>query len=307
MGVFFCIDDRLINFDDPQALVKEECREYFARRELAPFLLSEICALDMLYAIEDVNDGYYRERLVLKGGFSVRSLVPLMDHRFSFDADFNPNTQKGFTYGDVSGLRSDITKYGSMRRCETRTRLTRDDARLHFIEMGYRDTLRKMGCRIIERPKIEICKTCRVFTGPANSPINTVIDLDLLGLKPPVIAHLGPEEQFATKLFIIGSRGRQRNHFDAYDALKISRTSKMDMKLARRLFDTLAERHGVKASAHIRECHHQLDAMLRNAGKKTDLENTAFGKDSFDFGMMVREVKSLYDFTPPMRFVAFSK
>jgi len=49
MKKFFYIDDRLINLDDPVSLVKDEYREYFARKELAPFLLSEICVMDMLY------------------------------------------------------------------------------------------------------------------------------------------------------------------------------------------------------------------------------------------------------------------
>lgn len=298
MGKFFYIDDRLINFDDPITLVKDEYREYFARKELAPFLLSEICALDVLYAVEEMNNGFYRNRLVLKGGFSVRNHVPLIDHRFSFDADFNPNTKKGFTYRDVSGIRSDMIKYGSQRRCETKTEVTKDDARLYFVEVGYWYALKKAGYRIVERPKIEICKTCRVFTDTVTRPINTIIDLDILGLKPPVITHVGLEEQFSTKLFIIGSSGRQRNHFDTYDAMRIFRNNKIDWKLAKKLFDTLAERHRVKSSNHIKECHHHLDAILKNAGKRADLENTVFRKNSFDFDEMVKEVKSLYAFNP---------
>ncbi len=298
MGIFFFMDDVLINLDDPVALVKDQYREYFARKELAPFILSEICALDMLYIIAEMNGGYYKHRLVLKGGLSVRNLVPLVDHRFSFDADFNPNTQQGFTYGDISGMKADIVKYGSQRRCETRSEVMKNDARLYFIEIGYWDALRKGGYRIVERPKIEICKTCRVFTKPLAAPINTIIDLDILGLKPPAVNHLRLEEQFATKLFIVGSSGRQRNHFDAYDALRIFENKKIDWRLARKLFDTLAERHKVKTSDHIRECHHQLDAMLKNAGKRASLENTIFRKESFDFDMMVREVKSMYSFNP---------
>jgi len=41
VSVFFYIDDGLINFDDPTALVKDEYREYFARRGLAPHFLSK--------------------------------------------------------------------------------------------------------------------------------------------------------------------------------------------------------------------------------------------------------------------------
>jgi predicted nucleotidyltransferase component of viral defense system len=298
MGIFFYIDDRLINFDDPASMVKEEYSKYFARPELAPFLLSEICTLDLLYSIAEMNDGYYKERLVLKGGLSVRNHVPLIDHRFSFDADVNPNTENGITYGDLSQMRNDLLKYGNLRRCEAKAEITKNDVRLHFIEVGYWDTLRKGGYRIVERPKIEMCKTCRVFTKPVKNDMNTIIDLDVLGLKPPVILHVGLEEQFATKLFIIGSSGRQRNHFDVYDALRIYRNNKIDWKLAKKLFDLLCERHKVKPSIHIKECHHQLDAMLRNAGKKASLEDTVFRKGSFDFDVMVQEIKSLYSFNP---------
>ena len=63
-------------------MVKDEYYEHFARKEFASFIRSEICALDMLYAVVDMRDGYYAERLSLKGGLSVRSVVPLSDHRF---------------------------------------------------------------------------------------------------------------------------------------------------------------------------------------------------------------------------------
>ncbi|MBI5133400.1 MAG: nucleotidyl transferase AbiEii/AbiGii toxin family protein [Thaumarchaeota archaeon] len=299
MGIFFYIDDNLINFDDPTVMVKDEYRNYFGRKEQAPFILSEICALDMIYSVAQMSDGYYNDSLILKGGLSVRNHVPLIDHRFSFDADYNPNTQKGLTYGDVSEIRNDIMKYGSVRRCETRAEVTKDDVRLYFIEIGYWDALKDNGYRIVERPKIEICKTCRVFTEPVKSQMNTIIDLDILGLKPPVIYHVDLEEQFTTKLFIIGSSGRQRNHFDAYDAQRIVKNNKMNWKLTKKLFDTLVERRKSKPSVYIEECRHQLDAMLKNSGKRTDLENTVFRRGSFDFDAMVQEVKSLYDFRSP--------
>jgi len=295
VGVFLFIDDRQVNFDDPTAMVRDEYGRHFARRELAPLILSEICALDMLYAIEDINDGHYRDRLCLKGGLSVRSLVPLMGHRFSFDADFDPNTQKGFTYGDVDSLASDMAGYASRRRCETKVKVTKNDSRLHFIEVGYWDSLRLNGCRIAERPKIEICKTCRVFSEPATGPIETMIDLDILGLKPPHIPHLSLEEQLAAKLFTIGSSGRQRNHFDAYDASMIA-SGRPDMRSARSIFETLCKRHKSKTSDYAEECRRQLDAMLRNDGKRASLENTVFRTDLFDFDAMVGEVKTLYDF-----------
>jgi predicted nucleotidyltransferase component of viral defense system len=298
MGVFFFIDDKLINFNDTTSMVKDEYRKYFARKELAPFILSEICALDMLYAVQEMNSGFYRDRLILKGGFSVRNHVPLIDHRFSFDADFNANTLKNFTYGDVSGIRADLLKYGSQRRCDTKTKETKYDSRLYFLEVGYWEALKKSGYRIIERPKIEICKQCRVFTDTVTNPVNTIIDLEILGLKPPIVTHVGLEEQFATKLFIIGSSGRQRNHFDAYDAMRIVKNNKIDWKVAKKVFEIMSERHKVKRSAHIKECHHQLDAMLKNDGKRENLENTVFRKDSFDYNEMVKEVKLMYTFKP---------
>lgn len=102
MGVFFFIDDGLVNFDDPRVMIKDEYHDLFAKKELAPFILSEVCALDMVYAVMAVNGGYYKDKLSLKGGLSVRSLVPLKSHRFSFDADFDPNTQAGSVTGTLT-------------------------------------------------------------------------------------------------------------------------------------------------------------------------------------------------------------
>ena len=294
MGVFFFIDDRLVNLDDPASMVKDEYYERFARKEFAPFILAEVCVLDMLYAVTEMRDGYYRERLSLKGGLSVRSVVPLADHRFSFDADFDPNTQGGFTYRDVRGLKEDIARYGAARRCRTQARITKDDPRLFFIEMGYRASLGR-GHRIIERPKIEVCKTCRVFERPASDPINTIIDLEMLGLEPPRIVHLSLEEQLATKLFVIGSSGRQRNHFDAYDSFRILKYNESDMKKVRGIFEMLCARHNSRPRAYAAECMSQLDAMQRNVRKRRSLEETTFtGRFSFD--AMIEAVKSFYEF-----------
>ena len=180
-------------FTSPPRWVKDEYYGRFAEKGFAPFILSELCAMDMLYAVTNMRDGYYKERLVLKGGLSVRSAVPLANHRFSFDADFDLNTPGGFRYRDVSGLKGDIVEYGSARRCKTRVSVTRDEQRLHFVAVEYRQSL-ESSHRIIERPKIEICKTCRVHEMPVLSQINTIIDLEILGLEPPVVAHLSLEE-----------------------------------------------------------------------------------------------------------------
>ena len=294
MGIFFFIDDRLVNLDDPTAMVKDEYNERFARREFAPYILSEICALDMLYAATEMRDGYYGERLSLKGGLSVRSAVPLADHRFSFDADFDPNSPGGFTYGDVSELKDDLARYGEARRCKTPIRVTRDDSRLCFIEMGYRSSLGRRR-RIVERPKIEVCKTCRVSERPVVGPIDTIIDLEMLGLEPPKVAHLSLEEQLATKLFVIGSSGRQRNHFDAYDSFRILQYNRPDMKKVRFIFKGWCTKRGSRPRDYAAECMRQLDTMLGNVRKRASLEETAFSGD-FSFDNMVHEVKLFYEF-----------
>lgn len=294
MGIFFFIDDRLVNLDDPTALVKDKYHERFARREFAPFVLSEICVLDMLYAVAGMRDGYYGGRLSLKGGLSVRSAVPLTDHRFSFDADFDPNTRDGFTYRNVRDLKDDMVRYGAERGCKTPVRVTKDDSRLCFIEIGYRSSLGS-GHRIVERPKIEVCKTCRVLERPVVGPVNTIIDLEMMGLEPPKIAHLCPEEQLATKLFVIGASGRQRNHLDAYDSLRLLGYGKPDMKMVRDIFKILCAKHNSEPRDYAAGCKRQLDAMLRNSRKRASLKETVFAR-SFSFDDMVRTVRSFYEF-----------
>lgn len=295
MSIFFYIDDDLINFDDPTSLVKDEYRDYFARREIAPYLFSEICVLDMIFALSGMDQGYYLDRLVLKGGLSVRNHVPLIDHRFSFDADYNPNTHSGYTFGDVDEIRRDFAEYGARRGCKTTIRTTKDSTELLFLEFEYRKSLREKRCSLVEAPKIEVCKRCRVFEKPAKNPMNTFIDLELLGLKPPEVLHVALEEQLATKLFIIGSSGRQRNHFDAYDVMRITESNKVKWGLTKSIFERLVGRRKAKATLYIEQCRRQLDAMLQNRGKRSSLEDTVFRKE-FSFDEMVETVKSAYDF-----------
>lgn len=295
MGIFFFIDDGLVDFDDPTVMVRDEHNRLFAKKELAPYILSEVCALDMVYAVMAANGGYYRERLSLKGGLSVRSLVPLEGHRFSYDADFDPNTQGGFSYGDVDRLKSDLEDLGRQRGCRTSVRVIPTNKRLHFIEVGYRKSL-GAGRRIMEPPKIEICKTCRVLRRPQKGTIKTFIDLEMIGLEPLEVTHLSPEEQFADKLYVIGSSGRQRNHFDAYDAFSIFNNVGLDMKEARTIFNERCWRHKSDPRDYIGECRRQLDAMLRNDRKRASLAETMFSGDRFSFETMIDRIRSFYDF-----------
>ena len=301
MGIFFNIADDAVIGTDPRDLVKDEYKEYFADAESVQKIYSEICALDMIYSVARMKSGYYDQRLVLKGGMSVRNHVPLLDHRFSFDADYDPNSVAGYSFGDVDEIRTDLTRYAGLRRCDVRVDLAKNDDRLLFLELTYRDVLRRVGYTIEERPKIELCKRCRIFQAPEENEMATIMNLRLLGLEPLTIKHVGLEEQLASKLFIIGDLRRgKRNHFDAYDALRITESNRgLDWKLVRNLFAQRAEKHTVKGHVlktkeHIRECRRQLDTMKLNANKKSGLARLVFKRD-FDYDAMIERVKALYD------------
>ena len=296
MSILLYMHDDRVDFEDPTGLVKDEYSAAFARKELAPYIVSEICSLDMIFAVASARDGYYLDRLVLKGGLSVRNHVPLLGHRFSFDADYDANTQSGATFGDVDRIRRDLIDYAARRGCKTSITQTRDNARDYFLELGYSKQIVGEGGDLVEPPKIELCKTCRVFQQPARSPMNTFIDFDLLGIDPPQILHAGLEEQLATKLFIIGASGRQRNQFDAYDAMRIVENNPgVDWGLTREIFEEKVTRHKARFAAYVKECKHKLTSMISNAGKKDQLEGTVFQRD-FKFERMVERVASMYDF-----------
>src|SRR5208282_1344509 len=69
--------------------------------ENAPNLFAELSVVDMMRAVSMCKqDARYREGLILKGGHSVRSYVPLVAHRFSYDLDFNINQFAGYKFRD---------------------------------------------------------------------------------------------------------------------------------------------------------------------------------------------------------------
>lgn len=298
MSIFFNLDERSIDFDKPELLVKDEFRKYFGGPENRPFLLSELCVLDMLYTLEKMQDGYYKKCLVLKGGHSVRSLVSLIDHRFSFDTDYNLNSPDGYTYGDVVDLKKHLHQYGSQKSCGTRIEVTQNNAMLYFLQINYHLGLNDINKNLVEKPKIEICKTCRTRKKPEMGEIQTMIDLDLLGLKPPQLFHLSLEEQLADKLRVIGATGRQRNNFDAYDVQRICNynVDSIDWNLTKEIFTEMVEKSGKKTSKYIEECKGHLHSMLSNKNKKQNLENVMFNSEEFNFESMIENVKSVYDF-----------
>jgi predicted nucleotidyltransferase component of viral defense system len=301
VGILFNIDDGVVIGTDPRDLVKDEYKKFFSDDEVVPKLYSEICALDMIYSVTLMREGYYGERLVLKGGMSVRNHVSLIDHRFSFDADYDPNSHAGYSFGSVDEIKVDLSKYATIRKSVTAVSVAKNDDQLLFLELGYREPLREVGYLIEEVPKVEICKRCRILQEPEVNEMSTMMDLNYLGLPPLKIKHVGLEEQLAAKLFIIGDLKRgKRNHFDAYDALRIvDHNPGIDWKLVRQFFASRAEKHAIKGhkvrtSEHVKECRRQLDTIRLNSNKRSQLAYVVFRKD-FDFDAMLYRVKTFYD------------
>ena len=294
-GIFYSLDVTKEAINDPMTMVKSGIWETIANRQMENYVLSEICALDMMYTITGMADGFYRTRLVLKGGMSVRNYVPVAEHRISFDLDFNPNSAAGYSYGKVSRIKRDLERHGSAKRCVTRARVTNDSAMLYFLEIMYRDALREVGATIVEPTKVEICKTCRTKTEPVLSEVNTIIDTSVFGRKPPKVLQMSLEEQLAGKLHVIGAQGRQRNNFDAYDAYRITRHNKIDWKKARRIFGEMVTKSNKRPSEYVENCMRHLDSMLGNPNKRKNLERIMFA-EPLDFEGMIRTVKSLYRF-----------
>ena len=80
-----------------------------------------------------------------------------------------------------------------------------------------------------------------------------------------------------------------------HTTLMMFQSNRIDMKKARRLFETRCANYAPGPGAYAGECRRRLDAMLGDDKKRTKLEETAFA-GSFDFDAMVNAVKSLYDF-----------
>lgn len=295
MGVFFHLNESDISFNDPRLHVKDEFYADFEDEQLRPYLMSELCVIDMLYAVTCMRNEYYKDRLVLKGGHSVRNFVPLLDHRFSFDVDFNLNTAHGYSYGKISSLKKDLHKYSSMNRCTTALNVTKDDSKLYFLLVDYRKQFKAKNLSIVEDPKIEICKTCRIHDNPVVSKMNTMIDLEALGLEPLEFVHISVEEQLVNKLHIIGKPSRQRRHFDAYDVFRICNNNKIDWKKTKKLFVAMVEQGKKRPSEYIIECCRLLDTVKKNTGKRKSFDTVLF-RPGFDIDVMIDAVKGYYDF-----------
>ena len=93
----------------------------------------------------------------------------------------------------------------------------------------------------------------------------------------------------------MGARGRQRNHFDAYDSFRILGHNEPDMRKTRDIFKRLCAPHDSRPSSYASECRRQLDVMRGNLRKRESLEDATFA-DGFDFDDMVTAVILFYDF-----------
>ena len=130
--------------------------------------------------------------------------------------------------------------------------------------------------------------------------MNTMIDLEMMGLQPPELAHLNLEEQLENKLFVIGDSSRIRNHFDAYDAYRICNNNSVDWKKTKQLFNNSVKQHTKKTPTMYIEndCRRMLDTIKKHDGKRKSFSDTLFHSDDFDFDEMIDTVKSYYDFKP---------
>ena len=294
MGLFIHLDEHAITLGNPIVHVKDEYREAFDEPYLIPYLTSELCVIDMLCAVTSMRDGYYRERLVLKGGHSVRNFVPLLDPRFSFDVDFNANAAAGYSYGKVDRLKRDLHKHASSRGCATRLEVTRDNSMLYFLMVDYRSQLRKIGLQIAEDPKIEINKTARIRDEPEASRMNTMFDLGALGVEPPEFLHQSAEEQLVNKLDVIGRPGRARNHLDAYDAFRICENNEVDWGKVKRLFAATSEKAGKRPREYAQECRRLLGLAAADPGRRKSFSAVLFRPEAVDIDAMFGAVDAYY-------------
>lgn len=216
-GIFYVGDEWAKNITD---FIAGGFPAKFRVERYVPYFLSELCVVDMFYTLRDLKDGYYFDKLILKGGHSVRCYLPPEDHRFSFDLDFNVKGK----FGDVSDLKRDCDNFRKDHRCYIRSGLSPVKSRqmFHFIRFDYKHPVKvRWGYALPEDPKIEICKPCKTYLPPESHPLNSFVDTALLGLPKLEICTLGLEELLADKLYIVGYPNRQRRHMDAYDVYKL--------------------------------------------------------------------------------------
>ena len=292
MSTFNLIDESAIG-QDPSGILSPEFSTRLRRIEDRPNIFAELCTLDLLLTISKIRDSHYNELLILKGGHSVRTYVPLPHHRFSYDLDFNIHREGGHTFREVQSLRDDLNRFAEARRSRIRGSVTLNNQRFHWITFNYRQVVKeKYGVTIPEEPKIEICKDCRTIRTPVKNATVTMVDPKLLAITLPILNQLDLNEQLSNKLYVIGVAARQRRHFDIFDCYRIVEfnASRLDWKAVRDSFHAQLRRE--RASAHVDRARWLIAKTTRDSNTVRRIESATF--EPFNFGHAARTVSELY-------------
>jgi predicted nucleotidyltransferase component of viral defense system len=292
MGIFYVLDEATTG-PDPSGILNVEFSRRLQRIEDRPNIFAELCVLDILLAINQIRDSYYKERLILKGGHSVRTYVPLRAHRFSYDVDFNIDRDSGHTFREIQTLKDDLNKFAQTRRSEIRPSITLNNQRFHWITLNYQELIeREYGVRIPEEPKIEICKDCRTIRTPAENEMVTMVNPKLLAIALPHVKQLDLNEQLSNKLYVIGVTARRRRHFDVFDCNRIVEfnASKLDWGIIRESFHAML-RHE-KLQSHIRRARELIHKTAEDTNTIRRIESATF--EPFNFTEAVKTVSDLY-------------
>jgi len=293
MTAFYLLDDSVIG-TDPSGLVCAQLAKRLQPAEYRPNIFAELCVLDLFLTICRIRDSYYRERLILKGGHSVRTYVPLEAHRFSYDLDFNVDRKQGYSFGEVDELKRDLNEFAQNRGTEIRGTIARNDQRFYWITFNYRHIVNeRYGVTIPENPKIEICKDCKTIEDPAQNQMVTMIDPKLLGINLPNIKQLDVNEQLSNKLYVIGVPQRQRRHFDIFDAYRITQynSKTLDWSVVRESFLAYLKKKE-RPSVLIERARHLIKKTLEDNNTIRRIEGTTFG--TFDFKEAAEAVSNIY-------------
>jgi predicted nucleotidyltransferase component of viral defense system len=292
MATFFLLDASVIG-PEPSGMLDAEFSTRLQGVENRPNIFAELCVLDMLLAIYQIRDSYYKERLVLKGGHSVRTYVPLPAHRFSYDLDFNIYREGGHTFREIQTLSGDLNKFAETRRSDILASVTLNNQRFHWITLNYREIIeKKYGVKIPEEPKIEICKDCRTIRSPAENAVITMVNAKLLAIILPSVQQLDLNEQLANKLYVIGVTARQRRHFDIFDCYRMVEfnAGKLDWSIVRESFQGLIRRETIRS--HIDRARRLIERCTEDSNTIRRMESSTF--EPFDFANAARSVSVLY-------------
>jgi predicted nucleotidyltransferase component of viral defense system len=292
MATFNLLDESAIG-PDPSGILDTEFSTRLQHVEDRPNIFAELCILDILLAICRIRDSYYKERLILKGGHSVRAYVPLRAHRFSYDLDYNINREGGHKFREIQTLNADLNAFAQTRKSKIRASVTLNNSRFHWITLNYRQVVQeKYDIRIPEDPKIEICKDCRTTRAPSENVMATMVNPKLLAITLPRVKQLSLNEQLSNKLYLIGATVRQRRHFDIFDCYRILEfnAGRLDWDVVRESFQALLRREN--ARSHIDRARRLIEKVKEDSNTTRRIQSSTF--DSFDFGEAAKTVSDLY-------------